>query len=212
MWKHVNCSRFIWNWGLEFQIGQYQKTGRKLSGYELAKQLTPLKKQKEFEWLKEVSNTTLKNTLLNLDKAYKNFFKSGFGFPKFKSKRKSKKSFPVRQDSIYFINTQVHIEKLGKIPYQTNFKIPTGKEVKFYNPRIQYTVNGKWILTVGLECENQTPDLTDIPMGIDLGVKDLATVAFGDDKLVFKNINKTAKMRKLEKKLKRYQRQVSRKY
>ena len=213
MWKHVNCSRFIWNWGLDFQIKQYKSTGKKLSGYELVKQLTPLKKQKEFSWLKEVSNASSQTTLLDLDKAYKKFFKEHAGFPRFKSKKKSKSSFPIRQNNTYFTDkNQVNIEKIGKLPYNTNYKISLTKETKLYNPRVQYTPNGKWILTVSLACENQVPKLTNLPMGIDLGVKDLATVAFGEQKFIFKNINKTQKMRKLNKKLKRYQRQVSRKY
>lgn len=211
MWEHVNCSRFIWNWGLDFQKKRYEEFGDKLSGYDLVKQLTPLKKQEEYQWLKAVSNKMLTTTLLDLDKAYKNFFRSGFGFPKFKSKKKSRKSFPIR-NTLYFTESEVSIEKLRKIPYQTNYQIPLGKDVKFYNPRIHYTPNGKWILTVSIECENQTSELTDIPMGIDLGVKELAIIAFGEDKLVFKNINKTREMKRLEKKLKRTQRQISRKY
>lgn len=211
MWEHVNCSRFIWNWGLDFQKKRYEEFGDKLSGYDLVKQLTPLKKQEEYQWLKSVSNKMLTTTLLDLDKAYNNFFKSGFGFPKFKSKKKSRKSFPIR-NTLYFTESEVFIEKLKKIPYQTNYQIPLGKDVKFYNPRIHYTPNSKWILTVSIKCENQASELTDIPMGIDLGVKELATVAFGEDKLTFKNINKTREMKKLEKKLRRVQRQISRKY
>lgn len=212
MWKHVNCSRFIWNWGLAFQKEQYQNIGKKLSGYDLVKQLTPLKKQKGYEWLNEVSAIMLQVTLMDLDRAYKNFFKSNFGFPKFKSKKKTKKSFPSRTDAIYFEEAFVQIQKLGKIKYKTDYPIPLGKDTKFYNPRIQFTPNGKWILTVGIDFENQEIELTDKNMGIDLGVKTTAVIAFGDDKIEFKNVNKSKRIKKLEKKLKRLQKQVSRKY
>lgn len=211
MWKHIHSSRFIWNWGLAFQIKQYEENGNKLSGYELVKQLTPLKKEPEYEWLKEVSNTSLKTTLLDLDKAYKNFFKSGFGFPKFKSRKKAKPNFPVR-NSIYFTEQQIQIEKLGKVKYKTNYNIPLGKDKKFYNPRIQFTPKGKWILTVSFKSENQTEKLNDYKMGIDLGVKTTAVVSYGDKRLEFKNINKSKRMRKLKKKLTHLQREVSRKY
>ena len=211
-YKHIGACRFIWNWGLDTQINYYQKTGKKYSGYNLIKMLTPLKKIEEYSWLNEVSNASLQTILLDLDRAYKNFFKSGFGFPKFKSKKRAKKSFPVRCNATYFYNEiYAQIPSIGKVRYQTNYNIPIGKNIKFSNPRISL-VNEKWILTVGIECENKAIDLTSSSMGIDLGIKDLAIVAVGNEKLVFKNINKTNEMRKLNKKLKHLQRKASRKY
>ena len=211
-YKHIGACRFIWNWGLDTQINYYQKTGKKYSGYDLMKMLTPLKKIEEYSWLNEVSNASLQTILLDLDRAYKNFFKSGFGFPKFKSKKRAKKSFPVRCNATYFYNEiYAQIPSIGKVRYKTNYNIPIGKNIKLSNPRISF-VNDKWILTVGIECENKAIELTSSSMGIDLGVKDLAIVAIGNDKLVFKNINKTSKMRKLNKKLKHLQRKTARKY
>lgn len=211
-YKHIGACRFIWNWGLDTQINYYQKTGKKYSGYDLMKMLTPLKKIEEYSWLNEVSNASLQTILLDLDRAYKNFFKSGFGFPKFKSKKRAKKSFPVRCNATYFYDEiYAQIPSIGKVRYQTNYNIPIGKNIKFSNPRISL-VNEKWILTVGIECENKAIDLTGSSMGIDLGIKDLAIVAVGNEKLVFKNINKTNKMRKLNKKLKHLQRKAARKY
>lgn len=211
-YKHIGACRFIWNWGLDTQINYYQKTGKKYSGYDLMKMLTPLKKIEEYLWLNEVSNASLQTILLDLDRAYKNFFKSGFGFPKFKSKKRAKKSFPARCNATYFYNEiYAQIPSIGKVRYKTNYNIPIGKNIKLSNPRISF-VNDKWILTVGIECENKAIELTSSSMGIDLGVKDLAIVAIGNDKLVFKNINKTSKMRKLNKKLKHLQRKTARKY
>ena len=211
-YKHIGACRFIWNWGLDTQINYYQKTGKKYSGYDLMKMLTPLKKTEEYSWLNEVSNASLQTILLDLDRAYKNFFKSGFGFPKFKSKKRAKKSFPVRCNATYFYNEiYAQIPSIGKVRYKTNYNIPIGKNIKFSNPRISF-VNDKWILTAGIECESKAIELTSSSMGIDLGVKDLAIVAIGNEKLVFKNINKTNEMSKLKKKLKRLQRKVSRKY
>jgi len=63
-----------------------------------------------------------------------------------------------------------------------------------------------------MECENQALQLSDKDMGIDLGVKDLATVAYGDERLVFHNINKSEKVRRLKKLIKHLQRNISRKY
>lgn len=210
MWKHIGCCRFIWNWGLDIQKQEYAKNGKKLSCFDLIRKITSLKKEEEYVWLNEASVPSLQTTLRDLDKAYTNFFK-GAGFPKFKSRKKSKLSYPVINNKTYFDEKVVTIPKLGKVRYKTNYNIPLGKEVKLHNPRISY-INNKWILTVGIDCENQVVELTDKFMGIDLGIKNLCNVAFGNKNIVVKNINKTSVMKKRQKKLKRLQRKVSRKY
>lgn len=78
--KTFGCSRFIWNQMLADKIAYYEKTGKTLKN-------TPAQYKKEFPWLKEVDSLALANVQLNLQKAYKSFFQSNFGFPKFKSKR-----------------------------------------------------------------------------------------------------------------------------
>lgn len=210
LWKHINACRFIWNWGLETQQREYDKNGKKLSCFDLIKKLTPLKKKEEYIWLNEVSAASLQIILRDLDKAYSNFFK-GAGLPKFKSRKKTKPNYPIVNNRTYFAEGIVTLPKLGKVSYKTNYNLPLGKDAKFYNPRISY-VNKKWILTVGFDYENQVVELTDKSMGIDLGVKDLCSVAFGDENIVVKNVNKTPIMKKKQKKLKHLQRQVSRKY
>lgn len=216
IYKHIGCCRFIWNWMLETQINYYKESKRHYSFYDLTKMLSYLKKQEEYIWLNEVSNKSLEFICKDLDKAYKNFFKSGFGFPKFKSKKNSNISYPIRQDVLYFTDNFVQIEKLKKVKYKTNYQIPLGKkEIKFYNARISL-INNKWILTVSYECESQTFKLTNNVIGIDLGVKELVVIAYGNKDgnnfLVYKNINKSAEMKKLQKKLKRLQRKQCRKY
>ena len=211
LWKHVNISRFIWNWGLGYQLELFKNGEKYLSGYSLRKVLTQLKQKEEYSWLSEISSHTLSNIILDLDETYKRFFKKSSGKPKFKKKNKTEPKFPVRQDSFYLINSCANIEKIGKIKYQTDFDLPQGREYKFTNPRIKY-INNKWILSFGMECENQACELTNNSMGIDLGIKDLAVVSNGKDKIVFKNINKTKRVKKLKSKLKHLQRNISRKY
>jgi len=212
LWKHVNTSRFIWNWGLAYQEDLYKNNQKHLSGYSLKKVLTQLKQSNNYVWLNEVSAQTLNTTILDLDDAYKRFFKKINGKPKFKKKSKVTPKFPARCDCIYFINGLVNIEKIGKVKYQTNYNLPQDRKVcKFSNPRIKYE-NDKWILSFGMECNNQTQKLTDNSMGIDLGIKELAVVSFDNKQISFKNINKTKRVKKLNKKLKHLQRKVSRKY
>ena len=208
LWKHINTSRFVWNYGLAYQENLYKNNQKHLTGYDLRKIFTNLKQQEEYKWLKEISSHTISNVCLDLDNAYKRFFKKISGKPKFKKKFKCKNSFPVRQDNFYLKNNCAVIEKIGKVKYQTNYDLPQGK---FTNPRIKYE-NDKWILSFGMECNNQTQKLSNNSMGIDLGIKDLAIVSCGTEFLVFKNINKTKHVKKLKKQLKHAQRIVSKKY
>lgn len=77
--KTFGCSRFIWNQMLADRKAHYEKTGTSLNN-------TPAQYKRDFPWLKEVDSLALSNVQLNLNKAYKSFFRSGFGFPRFKVK------------------------------------------------------------------------------------------------------------------------------
>ena len=209
MLKSIGCSRFAWNWALN-KNKEYREQNRKYSMGDIRKEFTQLKKKDEYKWLNEVSNTTMVESMRNLDKSFKQFFKTKKGYPKFKSKKKSKQSFYVRADNLYILeNKTCNIEKIGKVKYKTNYKFPIGRnKCKFTNPYCSY--DGKyWYLGFGMEFnENQIELNKDLKIGIDLGVKELAFCSNG---MVFKNINKSLKVRKLKKKLKRLQRKVSRK-
>ena len=213
MWKHVGSCRFIWNWMLAKQEELYKQGEKHLSGFDMMRLLVSLKNKKEHLWLKEVSNTSLRIICSDLDKAYKMLFKKAGGFPKFKSRKRSKPNFPIRSDRFYFKNDKILIlEKIGKVRYKTDFAFKYGKEAcKFTNARVSY-INGKWILSFGVECESQVHELNDISMGIDLGVKDLAIVEYNGEPLVFHNINKSKQMRELGKRIRHLQRSISRKY
>lgn len=211
MQKHVHACRYVWNWGLDFQINLRKNSEKHMSGYSLKKELTKHKKDKN--WLKEVSSYSLALSILDLDDAYRRFFKKQTKFPKFKSKKKEVQKFPIRENNCYYISNYFNIEKIGKIKTKTKMNLPEGRNaIKYINPRIKY-ICGKWILSFGLEVENQDKiKLTNNSMGIDLGVKELAIVSKGQESFVFKNINKTKKIKRLKSKLKHMQKVVSRKY
>lgn len=209
IWKHISSCRYIWNWMLAKQEELYAAGEKHLSVFGMIKLLTPLKNDGEHGWLYDVSNASLQTVCRDLQKAYDKFFKKISGHPKIKSRKRSKASYPVRQ-TIWFSGKLVTVEKLGKVKFKTDFTFPEGRGHKFYNPRITNR-NGKWILSFGMECESQTPKLTDMSMGIDLGIKDLA-IAECNGQIVFHNINKSKKMKELCKKQKHLQRSISRKY
>ena len=196
---------------LDLQQKRYENGEKYLSAFDMNRLLTPLKKQEEYAWLNDISAGTLQHACGDLSNAYNRFFHKISGYPKFKSRKRSKPSFALMEESFYFKETVAIIPKVGKVKYRTDFNIPLGKGKKFSNPRISF-VNDKWILSFGMECENQTPRLTENIIGIDLGVKELAVVANGEEKIVFHNINKSKRMRQLLHEKKRLQRSISRKY
>ena len=204
LWQSVGTARFIYNWTLAKQEENYKNGGKFISDGVLRKEITQLKKN-ELSWLNEVSNNIAKQAVKDACDAYKKFFKGLSDKPRFKTKKRSKKSF--YNDNVKLKvkdNKLVNIEKIGWI--KTNEQLPIG--VKYSNPRISYD-NKYWYISVGIEQEKNQEELTDISLGIDLGLKDLAICSDGT---VYKNINKTYMVRKLEITLKRLQKQVSRKY
>ena len=206
MWKTVHASRFVYNWALE-NWNRRKSQGDKTNGNLISKDFTKLKKQEEFQWLNEVSARALTSSISNLDIAFKRFFNGQAKYPRFKTKRKSKKSFHVRQDRLYFKGSQCKIEKIGFVSFKSHIEIPKGK---YLNPSCVF--DGKyWFLNFALEIEdNQTILNENLSIGIDLGIKELAVVNILDKPI--KNINKTKKVKNIEKRLKRKQRRVARKY
>lgn len=213
-WNHIGAARFVYNYMLAEQTRRYKAGEKHMSAFDMNKTITVLKQQEGMEWMSEVCVHTSYRSCADLATAFANFFARRARYPRFKSRKRSKPSFPVREGvgSLWFSETYVQIPKVGKVRYQTDHDIPNGRQCKFSNPRIQFTPNGKWILTVGVERESQAPELTSTPMGIDVGVKELATVSLGDECFVFHNINKSREVRRQERRLKHLQRNVARKY
>lgn len=204
LWKSVGTARWAYNWALNKQIENYQNGGKFILDGELRKELTQLKKTEEYAWLKEVSNNITKQAIKDLCKAYKMFFNGKAKHPKFKSKKKSKPSFYNDNVKLKVKDHLVLLEKIGWV--KTSEQIPMG--VTYKNPRVSY--DGKyWYISVGIEFEPIHTDLTDNVIGIDVGIKNLAVCSDGR---VFSNVNKTSRVKRMEKRLRRLQRKVSRKY
>ena len=217
LFQSAGVSRFAYNWTLGKQKENYNNGGKFLSDNELRKEFTILKKQENYKWLNEYSNNIPKQAIKDACDSYKRFFKHQSQFPKFKSKRKSNPSFYVDNIKIKFTNTHVKLEKISAstkgnkskfnwIRLCEKGKIPI--DCKYINPRV--TFDGlNWYLCVGFEYEDNIHKPINEGIGIDLGIKDLAICSDG---IVYKNINKTSKIKKLKKKKRRLQRKVSNKY
>ena len=199
---------------LETQIKRFENKEKYLKYFEMNKLITGLKK--EHLWLAEVSTQSLQLVCKDLDQAYQRLFKDVSKRPKFKSKRKAKPSFPVRNErrTFYFKDGLVKIPVVGKLKYKADQpNLDLEKVTAFHNVRISF-VNDKWILSFSIEHENQVlkEEEKHGSIGVDLGVGRLAVVAHEGIKREYININKTKTVRNLNRKLVHVQRILSRKY
>ena len=210
-WKSSGVARWSYNYFLsenERVYQEYQKNGetgnKSISEGKVRKHINNVLKRTTHKWLGEVSNNVMKQAVKDADIALKRFFKEISGYPKYKSRHKSKISFYVNYESLKRLPNGFQGERLGYV--KTAEPLPK-VEGHYSNPHISY--DGKhWYLSVGFEVEAEKVELTGESIGIDLGVKDLAIVSTGK---VYKNINKTPKVKKLKKRLKKEQRRASRK-
>lgn len=211
MWKHIHACRFIWNSMLDEIDTQFFLYGNHISWIDFAKYIVEAKEN--YYWLNEISFASLKLTCRELSERFKRFFNKKINHPKYKTKKKSPSSYLIRTENkrFYFENNHVKVEKIGHIRCKSKNMDYFIKNKSFYNGAISYN-HGKWILSFSILCESQALELTDKSLGIDLGIKELATCSFGEKQIVFHNINKSRKVRQLERKLKHLQRNCSRKY
>ena len=219
LFQYAGCARFAYNWAINREEENHRQGNKFLSDNDLRKEFTQLKKLQEYKCLNEVSNNVTKQAIKDACNAYKGFFKGQSKFPKFKSRKHSTPSFYQDNVQIKFTENHVKVEgfsmskkqnkqKLNWIKLCEKKKIPT--DCKYMNPR--FTYDGLyWYVSVSIEVDDDTDNTfqSNEGIGIDLGIKDLAICS---DKNTYKNINKTQRVKKLEKKKRRLQRSVSRKY
>lgn len=200
--KSIGVSRFVYNWCLDKQ----RKSDKFIRDNELRKDLTKLKKTDEYYWLSEVGCNVIKQSAKDLCNAYKRFLNRTKGKPKFK-KKGFNNSFYVNYESMRKTKHGVRCEKIGDI--KTSERLPKLMKDKHYmNPHIVF--DGKYyyiafVMEINIKQKRNTPEV----IGIDLGIKSFAVCSNGT---TYKNINKTHTVKKLNKKLRRLQRQVSKKY
>lgn len=216
LFLYANTSRYVYNWAIERERSNYKDGNKFISDYELRKEFTQLKKQEGYVWLSNISNDAMKQSIKDACDAYKKFFKGISKYPRFKSRKFSTPSFYQDNVKIRFTETHVKVEgfasslkrnkqKLNWIRLAEHNRIPTN--CKYYNPRIKYD-GLNWYITVGVNYDDCTNEPKNNGIGIDLGIKDLAICSDGK---VYKNINKSKKIKRLEKKKRRLQRSISRK-
>ena len=216
LFQYADCARFAYNWTINREQENYKQGNKFLSDNELRKEFTQLKNQ-QHSWLKQVSNNVTKQAIKDACTTYKRFFKGQCRYPKFKSKKRSKPSFYQDTSKIQFTDTHVKVEgfsmnnrrnkqRLNWIRLCEKGRIPT--DCKYMNPR--FTYDGLyWYVSVSIEVDDISSVTTNDGVGIDLGLKDLAACSDGHN---YPNINKTQRVKKLEKRKHVLQRSISRRY
>ena len=217
LFQFAGTARFSYNWALEQEKENYDAGGKFINGYELRKRFTVFKNEPDNKWLYTISNNVCKQAIKDAVDAYQRFFKGLAQHPKYKSRKGSKPKFYVDPVKIKFTGTHVKLENIAQskkkkcqslnwLRLAEHDRIPVN--ANYYNPRVLFDgIN--WFLTVGIECSEKPVATKNDGVGIDLGVKDLAICSSGH---VYKNINKTSRVRRLKKKQRRLQRKISRKY
>ena len=160
--KCFGCKRFIWNQMLNDKIEYYSKTGGSLNN-------TPAQYKAKYPWLKEIDSLILANTQMDLQKAYKNFFRDkSVGFPKFK-KRKHYNSFTTnnQKGTIYIEGKYIKIPKL-----KTMIKIKQHRDFTglIKSTTISKTCSGKYYISILVDAEHYFPPEVENKIGIDMGL------------------------------------------
>lgn len=199
--NHADACRFVYNWGLEKKKKAFDLKEKIPSAYSLCNELTVLKKT-EHNWLYEVSSTSLQYALNNLQGAFNNFFRrckdkliKKKGFPKFKSKKKSRKSFSFSNKIFSRENGYIILPKIGKLKLKQKNYFPIG--VKIRQATVSKTAD-RWFVSILIDEEIQELPKLETIVGVDLGIKNLATLSddniFENPKALIKNLKKLKKL------------------
>ena len=207
----IGTERFIYNEYIKYNQEQYELGNKFVSANDFSKYINNvyLPNNPDKKWIKDVSSKSVKQAMIYGEKAFKKFFKGLSAFPVFKKKGKN-------ELGAYFVkNNKTDFEF-----YRHKIKIPTLKFVRVkeygYIPKNANIKSGtitkiadRYFLSLVIEVDDivKTENKNIKGLGVDLGIKDTAICSNG---MVFKNINKTKKVKKIKKKLKREQRKMSR--
>lgn len=203
----VGTARWAYNWGLERKIKAYQETGKSPGAYTLSKKITVMK-HSTYLWLCDAPKSIPRTALRQLDAAYANFFRrvkqyaKRKGFPKFKSKKRSRKVFHLEPDTVRIEGKRIRLPKMGWVRMTKPFRFGGGRLIG--TVAISERA-GKWYVSLAVEIEVPEPIENQNRIGVDLGVKTLAVLSDGKE---FENPKAIRHHKQL---LARAQRQLARK-
>lgn len=200
--KHFGCTRFVYNWSLNYKTEYYKINKKGISWMQLTKSNVFFDFKKENEWLKEVNSQSLISSIGNLDRAYTNFFQGRAKFPKFK-KKNEKQSFQVPQHGKINVKTgKLHIPKFkGGIECIFHRPIAKGELGTF---TISQNAAGKYFVSilVHVKDEIKPKSAPKNAIGLDFGLKTFITTSEGSmyhsPEFLKKNLNKLARLQRIQ--------------
>lgn len=208
--RTIGVCRYVYNLYLETAKEYYEKHKKHFSGYDFSKWLNNVHTKEKDKWIKSVSSKAVKQSVMNGHGAFQNFFKGLAKFPRFKKKKNQdvKAYFPKNNKTDWTIERhRVKIPTIGWVRLKEFGYIPTNAIVK--SGTVSHKA-GRYYVSILCEVEVKNSQInTNDGIGVDLGIKDFAVCSHHEN---FENINKAAHVKKIEKKLKREQRSLSRKY
>ena len=202
--KTFGCCRFVYNRTLAYRKGIYEKEKKSVSKTD-CNNYCNRELKKDYEWLREVDKFGLTNAIYNMDCAYQKFFREHAGYPKFKSKHDSHKSYTTNYTNgnitVDFENGKVKLPKLKAV----KAKLHREFRGQIKSATVSQAFSGKYYLSILVETEHKELAHTNDSIGIDLGIKDLCITSDG------KKYENPKIIRRYEKKLARLQRQLAKK-
>jgi putative transposase len=185
--QHAGAARWAYNWGLQVKQARHRATKKSPTAIELHRELNALKKT-DVPWMYQVSKCAPQEALWNLDAAFQHFFrrcalkkqgkwKGKLGYPQLKSKKKGLGSFRLT-GSIVVSEKAIVLPRLGRLRLKERDYLPTtGVQI------LSATVSEQaehWYVSVQVEEERVVPENTGPVIGVDLGIKTLATLSDGE--------------------------------
>ena len=202
--NHFGACRFVYNHFLDLRNKKYTQTGKGMSYYDMSSYLTQIKRSGEYPWLNGIIAQSLQQSIMHLDTAFKRFFKHQASYPNFKSRRNAQ-SFQIPQ---YFSVNDNHI-MIPKLNTPIRIFMHRSIEGEIQSLTISKNPSGKYYVSVLVETAKEEPEAEPInnetATGIDLGLKAFITTS---DR---KQIKNPKNLIHSEKKLKKRQRQLSKK-
>jgi putative transposase len=212
--QHAGAARYAYNWGLARKQEAYKATGKSPSAIDLHRELNALKKT-ELPWMYEVSKCAPQEALRNLDNAFAHFFrrcrlkqdgkwKGKLGYPHRKTKKNGLGSFRLTGSVVIFPDA-IQLPRLGRLRLKEHGYLPTAAAgVKVLSATVSEQA-GHWYVSIQVEQEQAVPVNAGPVVGVDLGVKTLATLSDGTAEPNPRHLKQRLR------KIKRMQRAVSRK-
>ncbi|MGG1327205.1 transposase [Bacillus tropicus] len=203
--NHAGAARFAYNYCKRMSDRYYKLFGKSVSQLALQKRFTKIKKRKRYEWLKDINAQVPKQASKDFDTARKNSFKkykNGY-HTSYKSKKDVIQGFYANYERLIIGKKVVHIQSIGEV--KTSQQLPRNKKPS--NPRV--TFDGRWWMSVGFQEDFELQELTNESIGVDVGLKELFVASNG---MKERNINKDVKVKKLLRRKKSAQRDMSRRF